>query len=152
MAYAVAQRTSEIGIRMALGASRLDVHGMVLRGALVQTGAGLLIGIPAALVAGRLMESQLYGVAAYNPMVTGVTTAVLGAVALPAAALPAGGPRAWSPWKPCVRSERGTAKGRAGATSCSHQACPTQDQVVVHHRVVDSIRARERDRNATYAQ
>jgi predicted permease len=89
MAYAVAQRTSEIGIRMALGANRLDVQRMVLRGAFVQVGAGLLIGIPAALVAGHLMASQLYGVTEYNPLVIGVTMAVLGAVALVAAALPA---------------------------------------------------------------
>ncbi len=89
MAYAVAQRTSEIGIRMALGANRLDVHWMVLRGAFVQVGAGLLIGIPTALLAGRLMASQLYGITPYNPLVIGVTTAVLAAVALVAAALPA---------------------------------------------------------------
>jgi hypothetical protein len=51
-AYAVAQRTSEIGIRMALGANRLDVQRMVLRGAFLQVGLGLVIGIPAAVEAG----------------------------------------------------------------------------------------------------
>jgi predicted permease len=88
-AYAVAQRTGEIGIRMALGASRVDVQTMVLRGAFVQVGIGLLIGIPAAMAAGHLMAAELFGVKEWNPLVLGTTTAVLGAVALLAAALPA---------------------------------------------------------------
>ena len=51
-AYAVAQRTTEIGIRMALGANRAHVQKMVVRGAFLQVGFGLLIGIPAAIAAG----------------------------------------------------------------------------------------------------
>jgi len=88
-AYAVAQRTSEIGIRMALGANRTNVRKMVLREAFLRVGLGLLIGIPAALAAGHLMEAELFGVKAWNPLVLGTTTAVLGGVALLAAALPA---------------------------------------------------------------
>ena len=59
-AYAVAQRTSEIGIRMALGANRAHVQKMVLRDAFLQVGLGLLIGIPAAIAAGHLMAAELY--------------------------------------------------------------------------------------------
>ena len=88
-AYAVAQRTSEIGIRMALGANRTNVQAMVLRGAFLQVGLGLLLGIPAALEAGRLMAAELFGVDVWNPMVLGTTTAMLAAVALVAAAAPA---------------------------------------------------------------
>jgi ABC-type antimicrobial peptide transport system permease subunit len=88
-AYAVAQRTSEIGIRMALGANRVHVQKMVLRGAFGQVGLGLLIGIPAAVAAGHLMTAELYGVKEWNLLVLGTATAVLGVVALLAAALPA---------------------------------------------------------------
>jgi len=88
-AYAVAQRTSEIGIRMALGANRLHVQKMVLRGAFLQVGLGLMIGIPAAIAAGHLMAAELFGVKEWNPLVLVTTTVVLGAVALLAAALPA---------------------------------------------------------------
>jgi predicted permease len=88
-AYAVAQRTSEIGIRMALGANRVHVQKMVLRGAFLQIGLGLLIGIPSAIAAGHLMAAELFGVKEWDPLVLGTTTAVLGAVALLAAALPA---------------------------------------------------------------
>jgi predicted permease len=88
-AYAVAQRTSEIGIRMALGADRANVRGMVVRGAFLQVGIGLLLGIPTAFAAGHLMEAELFGVGVGNPLVLGTTTAVLLVVALIAAALPA---------------------------------------------------------------
>jgi ABC-type antimicrobial peptide transport system permease subunit len=88
-AYAVAQRTSEIGIRMALGANHLHVQKMVLRDAFSHVGLGLLIGIPAAVAAGHFMAAELYGVDEWNLLVLGTTTAVLGVVALLAAALPA---------------------------------------------------------------
>ncbi|HUB20205.1 MAG TPA: ABC transporter permease [Acidobacteriaceae bacterium] len=88
-AYAVAQRTSEIGIRMALGATRLDVQRMVLRGAFLQVGIGLLIGIPAAVEAGRLMAAELFGVDAVNPLVLSATAGILALTALLAASLPA---------------------------------------------------------------
>ena len=88
-AYTVAQRTGEIGIRMALGATRSDVQRMVLRGAFLQVGLGLGIGIPAAIVAAHLIAAQMYGTTAYNPLVLGTAVLVLGASALLAAALPA---------------------------------------------------------------
>jgi ABC-type antimicrobial peptide transport system permease subunit len=88
-AYAVAQRTSEIGIRMALGANHAHVQKMVLSQAFRQVGLGLLIGIPAAIAAGHLMAAELYGVKEWNPLVLGTTTLMLGMVALLAAALPA---------------------------------------------------------------
>lgn len=88
-AYAVAQRTSEIGIRMALGANRVHVQEMVLRGAFLQVGLGLLIGLPAAIAAGHLMTAELFGVEASSPLVLGTTTTMLAAVALLAALLPA---------------------------------------------------------------
>jgi len=84
-AYMVARRTREIGVRMALGASRRGVVGLVLRTVGWQTAAGLLLGIPAAILAARLMASQLYGVG------SGDTRALLGAVvALAVCALLAG--------------------------------------------------------------
>jgi predicted permease len=67
MAYMVQRRTSEIGIRMALGASRRMVIGMVLREALLQGAVGILIGIPAAFAATQLVASQLYGVSPTDP-------------------------------------------------------------------------------------
>jgi predicted permease len=88
-AYAVAQRTGEIGIRMALGADRTHVQKMVLRGAFLQVGLGLLIGLPAAIAAGRLMTAELFGVEPWSPLVLGKTTALLAAVASLAALLPA---------------------------------------------------------------
>jgi predicted permease len=66
-AYFAARRTSEIGIRMALGATRSSVVTMVLRTAIWQILFGLAIGIPAAILAGHLMASQLYGVGEYDP-------------------------------------------------------------------------------------
>ena len=68
MSYFVARRTSEIGIRMALGATRSSVVSMVLRGAFWQILIGLALGIPAALYGGHLMKSLLYGVVSYDPV------------------------------------------------------------------------------------
>jgi ABC-type antimicrobial peptide transport system permease subunit len=89
MSYFVARRTGEIGIRMALGATRASVLAMVLRGALWQVLIGLGLGIPAALLAGRLMASQLYGVASYDPLALAGATLVLSLCASAAAFIPA---------------------------------------------------------------
>jgi ABC-type antimicrobial peptide transport system permease subunit len=89
MAYSVARRTNEIGIRMALGAQPWAVLGMVLRESVLVVGVGLLAGIPAALACGRLVKSQLYGLAANDPITIVGAAAMLIAVALLASYLPA---------------------------------------------------------------
>jgi predicted permease len=89
MSYLVARRTSEIGVRMALGASRSAVLAMVLRGALGQILVGLAVGIPAALWAGHLMASQLYGVGSYDPLALACAVLVLALCAAAAAFIPA---------------------------------------------------------------
>jgi len=88
-AYTVAQRTGEIGVRMALGADRTRVIQLVLRGAFRRVGLGLLIGIPLAIGAGRLLASQLWGVKAWDPLALSVATAALAACAFLAALIPA---------------------------------------------------------------
>jgi len=88
-AYGVEQRRSEIGVRMALGADRSSVIAMVLREAFWQVGIGLGIGIPAAIGAGYLMASQLFGVAPWNPLLLAGATMLLGLAALCAAVIPA---------------------------------------------------------------
>ena len=89
MSYFVARRTSEIGIRMALGATRSSVISMVFRSALLQVILGLLIGIPTAIFAGHLVASQLYGVAAYDPFSLAGATLVLASCAVLAVFVPA---------------------------------------------------------------
>ncbi|MGB6689160.1 MAG: FtsX-like permease family protein [Terracidiphilus sp.] len=88
-AYGVEQRKSEIGVRMALGADRRSVVAMVLRGAFWQVSIGLGIGIPAAIGAGYLMSSQLFGVAPWNPLLLAGATVLLALAALVAAVIPA---------------------------------------------------------------
>ena len=87
--YSVERRTSEIGIRMALGANRMNMLGMVLRSAFVQVGIGLAIGIPVTIFGGRVMASQLYGVKPYDPLVLSITVCVLASAAFIAAVIPA---------------------------------------------------------------
>jgi ABC-type antimicrobial peptide transport system permease subunit len=89
MSYFVARRTSEIGVRMALGATRASVLGMVLRGALWQILIGLGLGIPAALLGGHYMASQLYEVGSYDPVALVSATLVLGLCAAVAGLVPA---------------------------------------------------------------
>ena len=90
MAYTVEQRTSEIGVRMALGADRASVVRMVLHGAFSQIGIGLGLGIPLAIVAGRLMTRQLFGVSPWDPLMLSIATLLLCAAALLASWIPAG--------------------------------------------------------------
>ncbi len=88
-AYSVARRTSEIGIRMALGATRSNVLRLVMRSALFQLGLGLAIALPAALAAGRFMASQLYGVSSHDPLILALAISVLSLCAIAAAFVPA---------------------------------------------------------------
>jgi putative ABC transport system permease protein len=87
--YAVARRTNEVGIRMALGADRRAVLAMVLRGAFAQVALGLAIGVPTALAAGHLLSAQLYGVKSHDPLILGLGVATLAACACLAAFVPA---------------------------------------------------------------
>jgi predicted permease len=89
LAYNVACRTSEIGIRMALGAQRVDIARPILREALLLAAAGLAVGVPAALVLAQLIKTQLYGVAPSDPLSLIIGAVLLLAVALFAAWLPA---------------------------------------------------------------
>jgi ABC-type antimicrobial peptide transport system permease subunit len=88
-AYTVAQRTNEIGIRMALGADRTKVVRYILRGALIRVAAGLALGLPLAIAAGRLISSQLYGVSFWDPLALTLAAAALAICALAAAMIPA---------------------------------------------------------------
>jgi predicted permease len=88
-AYNVARRTSEIGIRMALGADRGNVVSMVLRGALMQIGIGLAIGLPLSILAGSLVASQLYEVGRFDAVVLLSAVLVLTVCAVLAGLLPA---------------------------------------------------------------
>jgi predicted permease len=89
VAYSVARRTVEIGVRMALGASRGDVYGIVLKEVGVLLAAGAAAGLPAAVVLGKLIESQLYGVKPHDPLLIAASLTLLAAVSLAAAFVPA---------------------------------------------------------------
>ena len=88
-AYSVAQRTNEIGIRMALGADRPKVIQLVLRGAFKRVLIGLLLGLPLAVGAGRLISAQLYGISSWDPPALSVATISLAICSFFAAIIPA---------------------------------------------------------------
>jgi predicted permease len=88
-AYTVAQRTNEIGIRMALGADRTNVVQLVLQGAFKRVLIGLILGLPLAIGAGRLISSQLYGVSTLDPPALSVAVAALAICSFIAAIIPA---------------------------------------------------------------
>jgi putative ABC transport system permease protein len=89
VAYTVEQRTSEIGVRMALGAQARDVLGLVVRQGMSPVALGLVLGLAAALFLGRLLATQLYEVSATNPLFLAGTAASLGIVGFVACLLPA---------------------------------------------------------------
>jgi predicted permease len=89
MSYSVEQRTSEIGVRMALGADRPHVLSMILRQGLAQVGIGLGIGIPAAILAGHFMSDQLFGVRPWDPVMLSLAMGSLAIAALLASLIPA---------------------------------------------------------------
>jgi predicted permease len=96
-AYTVAQRTGEIGIRMALGADRAKVVRHILWGALIHVGAGLALGLPLAIAAARLISSQLYEVYFWDPLALGVSAGALAICAAVAAMIPASAAASISP-------------------------------------------------------
>jgi predicted permease len=98
-AYTVAQRTQEIGIRMALGADRVNVVQMVLAGASRRVLAGLILGVPLAIGAGRLISAQLYGVSSWDPLALGIAATALAISAFFAAVIPARRAASISPMK-----------------------------------------------------
>jgi len=89
MAYLVAQRTNEIGIRMALGASPANVLGLVIRQSMRLVGAGIVLGLIGALALTRLMSSLLFAVSPYDPATFAAVSLVLAAVAFLASWAPA---------------------------------------------------------------
>ena len=89
-AYSVARRTREIGVRIAVGGSWQRVVAAILRSALVQVGAGIAIGLPAAFIMGRVLQARLFGVTPYDPLVISAGLALLTGSAAIAALLPAG--------------------------------------------------------------
>ncbi|HEX6107190.1 MAG TPA: FtsX-like permease family protein, partial [Gemmatimonadales bacterium] len=89
ISYGVAQRTQEIGIRVALGAQRRDVMGMVVGHGAVLAAVGLALGLAGALALSRFLESLLFRVSPTDPPTFAAGTVVLTAVAVLAAALPA---------------------------------------------------------------
>ena len=89
LAYTTARRTHEIGIRMALGANRSDVQGMVVRMGLKLVGLGVGIGLIVSVALGRVIATQLWGVSAYDPWTLGCVPALLLATGIVACWLPA---------------------------------------------------------------
>ena len=89
IAYSVVQRTQEIGIRMALGAQRADVLQLILHGGLKLVAVGVAIGLAGAFALTRVLQSQLFGVTAHDPLVFAGNAALLVAVATAACLLPA---------------------------------------------------------------
>jgi len=89
LGYAVARRTNEIGIRMALGATGGDLRRMVLGDSLRMVGAGVLIGVPAAYAVGRFLESQLFGLEPMDPSTASLALVALLVIAAMASFLPA---------------------------------------------------------------
>jgi putative ABC transport system permease protein len=89
MAYIMAQRIGEIGIRMALGADRRDVRRLVLSDAIRLVAAGVAIGLPAALGGARLLSGHLYGIGPNDPPSLAIGIVTLTVTALVAGYLPA---------------------------------------------------------------
>ena len=89
MAFVVARRTKEIGVRMALGAKAGTVIWLVMKEVLLLLSIGLAVGVPAAILLGRFISAQLYGVKAQDPWVAGLSVILLLSVASLAGFIPA---------------------------------------------------------------
>ena len=126
MAFAVALRTREIGIRMALGAQRRDVMGMVLRDVAILVALGVAVGLPGGYGIGRVIETQLFGLDARDPLTFAVATATLLRPACSPATCPRAGPRASTPWWRCARdaaSRHVHARARSPSPTTTRAAC-----------------------------
>ena len=89
MAFVVARRRKELGIRLALGAQRSDVIWLVMREVLILLAIGLAVGVPAAFGAGRFVSEQLYGIQPYDPTIAVATLVLLTLVSALAGLIPA---------------------------------------------------------------
>jgi predicted permease len=89
MAYTVAQRTREVGIRMALGAAQGNVIWMVMREVLILVAIGVAAGVPASLALTKLVQSQLFGLSPHDPSTLAIATIALASVACAAGYVPA---------------------------------------------------------------
>jgi putative ABC transport system permease protein len=89
IAYVVAQRTHELGVRMALGASGHTVQWMVVRQGLVLAVAGVVVGMVVSLAAARTLRSMMFGITAHDPITFAVVGALLAIVAIVASYVPA---------------------------------------------------------------
>jgi ABC-type antimicrobial peptide transport system permease subunit len=89
LSFSITQRTREIGIRMALGASRGSVVGMIMREVLWLAGISIVVAVPAAILLGRYLGSQLYGVSHTDPITLACVVVLVSVVALIAAMIPA---------------------------------------------------------------
>jgi putative ABC transport system permease protein len=89
IAYAVSQRTHEMGVRMALGARMSDILGLVVGGGIRVVAVGVVAGISLSLALGRIVESLLYDVTPYDPVVMAGAAVVLLATAIVASFVPA---------------------------------------------------------------
>src|ERR1700733_2198226 len=89
LAYSTAQRTREIGIRMALGSSRMNISRLVVMDVLRLAGIGVAVAIPCSVLLARLLKSQLFGVSSADPITLGAVVVLIAVVALAAAVVPA---------------------------------------------------------------
>ena len=89
LAYSTAQRTREIGIRIALGESKLGISRLVMTDVLRLAGIGIVVAIPCSILLGRLLQSQLFGVSTADPMTLGGVVVLIAVVAIVAALIPA---------------------------------------------------------------
>jgi predicted permease len=103
-AFSVVRRTSEIGVRMALGADRTRVVALVLRGVFSRVAAGLFLGLPLAVGAGYLLSAQLYGVSFWDPVALSVAASALAFAAFVASIVPASRAAVLAPMK-ALRTE-----------------------------------------------
>src|SRR5262249_40260021 len=89
LAYSTAQRTREIGIRVAMGASRFEVMEVVLSEVARLAAIGLCVGLPLCFILARLVRSKLYGISIYDSVTMFAVCGIIAATALASAALPA---------------------------------------------------------------